>query len=208
MVDKDLALKGRRTAISNPETHFVLDTPIAPINQEGIETIFLALGCFWGAERLFWNIPGVVSTSVGYMGGYTENPTYEEVCSALTGHTEAVAVSFDPSIVSLQTILETFWSSHDPTQGFRQGNDVGTQYRSAIYTTSNQQAKAVEASRKEYQKALDRKGHGSITTEIDTSEVKGPYFLAETYHQQYLAKNPRGYCGIKGTGVACNLAAA
>jgi peptide-methionine (S)-S-oxide reductase len=183
-----------------PATHFVNGRPIAPPFPEGIEQIVLGLGCFWGAERIFWELPGVYTTAVGYAGGQTPNPTYEEVCSGRTGHTEAVLVAYDPAQVSLEDVLKTFWEAHDPTQGMRQGNDVGTQYRSAIYTTTEAQATAAEASRQRYADALLRAGHADITTEIAPA---GPFYYAEDYHQQYLAKNPNGYCGIGGTGVSC-----
>jgi peptide-methionine (S)-S-oxide reductase len=195
------ALPGRDTAMPVPATHFVTGRPIVPPFPEGVETIVLGLGCFWGAERIFWELPGVFTTAVGYAGGHTPNPTYEEVCSARTGHTEAVLVAYDPDQVSLDDILKTFWEGHDPTQGMRQGNDVGTQYRSAIYTTTDAQRAAAEASRDRYAQALRAAGHrGEITTEIAPA---GPFYYAEDYHQQYLAKNPNGYCGIGGTGVSC-----
>lgn len=196
------ALPGRDAPLAIEDAHFVSGRPLNGPYPEGAETIYLGLGCFWGAERLFWNIPGVWVTAVGYQGGLTPNPTYEEVCSGRTGHTEAVMVVYDPALVSLDTLLKTFWEEHDPTQGMRQGNDVGTQYRSAIYTTSRAQSEAVAASRARYQSGLDAAGAGTITTEIAPA---GPFYFAETYHQQYLAKNPNGYCGLKGTGVSCPL---
>ncbi|MER7130184.1 peptide-methionine (S)-S-oxide reductase MsrA [Streptosporangium saharense] len=200
MVAPENALPGRTTPIPVPERHAVLDAPLAPPYPEGTEIADFGLGCFWGAERKFWQTPGVVSTSVGYEGGYTPNPTYEEVCTGQTGHTEAVRVVFDPSRVSYEELLRVFWEAHDPTQGMRQGNDVGTQYRSAIYYHSPAQEKSAFASRDAYQKVLDEAGYGRITTEIAPA---GDYFYAEDYHQQYLWRNKNGYCGIGGTGVAC-----
>ncbi len=202
MVSPEDALPGRSTPLPVDGTHAVLGTSIKPPFPEGFEEITVGLGCFWGAERLFWKLPGVYTTSVGYAGGFTPNPTYEETCSGRTGHTEAVKVVWDPAKTSLQTILKTFWEGHDPTQGNRQGNDVGTQYRSAIYTSTPEQAQAVAASAASYGKALAAKGLGEITTEIAPA---GEYFYAETYHQQYLHKNPAGYCGLGGTGVACAI---
>lgn len=198
---RETALPGRLDAIATAETHFVngrnlFETP------EGMQEIVLALGCFWGAERVLWEAAGVYVTQVGYAGGITENPTYEEACSGLTGHTEAVRVVFDPQVVELDAILKLFWESHDPTQGMRQGNDTGTQYRSAIYTTSEAQLARVRESASAYQKALKSSGRGDITTEIRPLEA---FYHAEDYHQQYLAKNPSGYCGIGGTGVVCPL---
>jgi peptide-methionine (S)-S-oxide reductase len=200
MIDADRALPGRDTEMSVPERHEVLGTPLKPPFPENTEQIVLGLGCFWGAERLFWQLPGVYTTAVGYAGGFTPNPTYEEVCSGSTGHTEAVLVVFDPAQVSLDTILKTFWEGHDPTQGMRQGNDVGTQYRSAIFWNSTEQRDAAEASRDAYQRELTAAGHGEISTEIETA---GPFYYAESYHQQYLEKVPNGYCGLGGTGVSC-----
>jgi peptide-methionine (S)-S-oxide reductase len=198
------ALPGRRAKMPIPDAHFVNGHPLAPPFPAGLETAVFGLGCFWGAERVFWRLPGVYTTAVGYAGGYTPNPTYEEVCSGATGHTEAVLVVYDPKQVSYDTLLKTFWESHDPTQGMRQGNDVGTQYRSAIYTTTPAQRKEAEASRERYQRALSAAGRGAITTDIrDAPE----FFYAEDYHQQYLAKNPNGYCGLGGTGVACPVGA-
>ncbi len=194
------ALPGRDAPMSVAERHFVNQAPLKGSYPEGAETIYLALGCFWGAERLFWTLPGVIVTAVGYQGGHTPNPSYEEVCSGRTGHTEAVMVVFDPAKISLDTLLRRFWEEHDPTQGMRQGNDIGTQYRSAIYTTTPEQRETVEASRRGYEKALKARGLGPITTEIGPA---GPFYFAETYHQQYLAKNPNGYCGLAGTGVSC-----
>jgi peptide-methionine (S)-S-oxide reductase len=183
-----------------PETHFVSGARIVPPFPDGLELAQFGLGCFWGAERKFWETPGVYSTAVGYAGGYTENPTYREVCSGLTGHTEAVLVVFDPKKVSYEALLKLFWESHDPTQGMRQGNDTGTQYRSAIYYYDQKQKEAAEASRDAYQAALTARSHGTITTEIAPAPE---FYYAEDYHQQYLAKNPGGYCGLGGTGVAC-----
>lgn len=194
------ALPGRATEMPVAERHFVNGTALKGPYPGGAETIYFGLGCFWGAERLFWQLPGVIVTAVGYQGGHTPNPTYEEVCSGRTGHTESVMVVYDPNSISLGTLLKTFWEEHDPTQGMRQGNDVGTQYRSAIYTTTPEQAETVTASTVMYQKALNEKGLGPITTEIAPA---GPFYFAETYHQQYLAKNPNGYCGLSGTGVTC-----
>ena len=198
----DEALPGRRAKMPIPDAHFVNGHPLAPPFPAGLETAVFGLGCFWGAERVFWRLPGVYTTAVGYAGGYTPNPTYEEVCSGATGHTEAVLVVYDPKQVSYDTLLKTFWESHDPSQGMRQGNDVGTQYRSAIYATTPAQRKEAEASRERYQQALSAAGCGAITTEIrDAPE----FFYAEDYHQQYLAKNPNGYCGLGGTGVSCPI---
>lgn len=202
MVSQEDALPGRDTPLAVEPTHAVLGTSIKPPFPAGTEDLVVGLGCFWGAERLFWQLPGVHTTAVGYAGGYTPNPTYEEVCSGRTGHTEVVRVVFDPEQISLDTILRTFWEGHDPTQGYRQGNDVGTQYRSAIYTTTPSQAAAVQASAERYGQALAQRGHGAITTEIAEA---GPFYYAETYHQQYLHKNPGGYCGLGGTGVSCPI---
>ena len=196
------ALPGRDTPISVAPEHFVNGQSIKGPYPDGAETIYFGLGCFWGAERLFWQLPGVIVTAVGYQGGSTKNPSYEEVCSGRTGHTEAVKVVFDPAKISLETVLKTFWEEHNPTEGMRQGNDVGTQYRSAIYTTSPKQAAVVDESRAAYQNALSAKGLGRITTEIAPA---GEFYYAETYHQQYLAKNPNGYCGLQGTGVSCPI---
>ncbi|MDR3471647.1 MAG: peptide-methionine (S)-S-oxide reductase MsrA [Devosia sp.] len=196
------ALPGRTTEMPVGDKHFVNGHALKGPYPEGHEVIYFGLGCFWGAERLFWELPGVYVTAVGYQGGSTPNPSYEEVCSGHTGHTEAVKVVFDPGQISLETLLRSFWEEHDPTQGMRQGNDWGTQYRSAIYTTSPEQAAVVEASRKMYQDALRARGMGAITTEIAPAQ---PFYYAETYHQQYLAKNPNGYCGLQGTGVSCPI---
>jgi peptide-methionine (S)-S-oxide reductase len=207
MVEPEKALKGRPVPLPTPNTHFVLGTPLQGPFADHLETAVVGMGCYWGAERTFWQTPGVYTTAVGYAGGFTPNPTYNEVCSAKTGHTEAVLVVFDPEQVSYEEILKTFWESHDPTQGMRQGNDVGTQYRSGIYVRDEAQRQAALASKEAYARALKARGHGPITTEIVTA---GPFFFAEDYHQQYLAKNPGGYCGLGGTGVSCpvGLAAA
>jgi peptide-methionine (S)-S-oxide reductase len=196
----DEALPGRAEKMPVPSRHTVLGTPLAPPFPAGTETALFALGCFWGAERKFWQTPGVVSTSVGYAGGFTPNPTYREVCSGRTGHAEVVRVVFDPRKVRYEDLLRVFWESHDPTQGMRQGNDVGTQYRSAIYWAGEEQRKAAEASRDAYQRALSGAGHAEITTEIAPAPE---FYYAEEYHQQYLDKNPGGYCGLGGTGVSC-----
>jgi peptide-methionine (S)-S-oxide reductase len=200
MVGPEDALPGRDEPMPLSAAHDVLGTPIAPPFPEGLEQAIVGLGCFWGAERIFWNAPGVYTTAVGYAGGFTKNPTYEEVCSGRTGHTEAVLVVFDPKQTSYEEILRLFWENHDPTQGMRQGNDRGTQYRSAIYTTSEEQRAAAEASRAMFQGELAKAGYGEITTELAEA---GPFYYAEPYHQQYLAKNPNGYCGLGGTGVSC-----
>jgi len=194
------ALPGRAEPMRVPARHHVNGHPLSAPFPAGIEVAQFALGCFWGAERKFWQTPGVYSTAVGYAGGHTPNPTYEEVCSGLTGHTEVVLVAYDSTQVSYDALLRVFWESHDPTQGMRQGNDVGTQYRSAIHTYGEAQATAALESRDAYQAALDRAGFPAITTEIVPA---GPFYYAEEYHQQYLAKNPGGYCGLGGTGVAC-----
>ena len=194
------ALPGRDQPVAVPDAHFVLGRPLKPPFPAGMEVLDLGLGCFWGAERKFWKIPGVWTTAVGYQGGYTPNATYEEVCSGRTGHTEAVRVVYDPAKVSTEEILRAFWEAHDPTQGMRQGNDVGTQYRSAIYVHNEGQRRAVEATREAFQARLREAGYGPITTEIADAP---PFYYAEHYHQQYLAKNPGGYCGLGGTGVTC-----
>jgi peptide-methionine (S)-S-oxide reductase len=201
-VDAARALPDREQPIPTSTTHEVLGTPLQPPFPEGFETAVFGLGCFWGAERIFWQAPGVYTTAVGYAGGFTRNPTYEEVCSAQTGHTEAVLVVFDPTKTSYDALLKLFWEGHDPTQGMRQGNDVGTQYRSAILWTSAAQRDAALASRDAYQAMLARAGYGEITTEVAPLPGDGFYY-AEDYHQQYLAKNPFGYCGLGGTGVSC-----
>jgi peptide-methionine (S)-S-oxide reductase len=200
IVDAESALPGRDTPIPVPARHEVLGTPLNGPFPEGVETAIFGMGCFWGAERIFWETPGVYTTAVGYAGGYTPNPTYEEVCSGRTGHTEAVLVAFELASVSYEDMLRLFWEGHDPTQGMRQGNDVGTQYRSAILWHGDDQRKAAEASRDAYQATLTQAGYGEITTEIAEA---GPFYYAEDYHQQYLAKNPNGYCGLGGTGVTC-----
>jgi peptide-methionine (S)-S-oxide reductase len=200
MVDPERALPGRDRAMPVPARHDVLGNPIAPPFPENLEQAVFGMGCFWGAERLFWQAGGVWTTAVGYAGGYTPNPTYEEVCSGSTGHTEAVLVVFDPEQTSYEEMLRIFWEGHDPTQGMRQGNDAGTQYRSAIYYANDTQRAAAEASRTRYQERLNEAGHGEITTELAQA---GPFYYAEDYHQQYLAKNPNGYCGLGGTGVSC-----
>jgi len=199
------ALEGRSVALSVPDKHFVNGHSIKPPFPGGLEPVIFGLGCFWGAERKFWSIPGVYSTAVGYAGGYTRNPTYDEVCSGKTGHTEAVLVLYDPAVVSFESLLKVFWESHDPTQGMRQGNDIGTQYRSAIFTSTEDQRHSADASRQAYQLALGRNGYGKLTTEIRAAPE---FFYAEGYHQQYLAKNPDGYCGLGGTGVACPVGSA
>jgi peptide-methionine (S)-S-oxide reductase len=205
MPTAETVLRGRSTPIPVPDRHYVLDAPLRGPFPPDTEQAIFGLGCFWGAERVFWQMPGVYTTAVGYAGGITPNPTYEEVCSARTGHNEVVLVVYRPSEVSYDTLLATFWEAHDPTQGMRQGNDVGTQYRSGIYTTTDEQAAAATASRARYQDALSAAGRsGEITTEI----LPAPeFFYAEDYHQQYLAKNPRGYCGLGGTGVSCPIGA-
>ena len=202
MPERDQALTGRDTPIPVPEHHFVLGTPLVGPFPEGTEQAVFGLGCFWGAERDFWQVDGVYTTAVGYAGGYTPNPTYEEVCSGRTGHTEAVLVVYSSATTNYDELLRVFWEHHDPTQGMRQGNDVGTQYRSAILTTSQAQRASAEQSRDRYQAVLRDAGHGEITTEIAEA---GPFYYAEEYHQQYLAKNPGGYCGLGGTGVACPI---
>jgi peptide-methionine (S)-S-oxide reductase len=194
------ALPGRPTPLRFENRHFVNGNPIAPPFPAGLEEAVFGLGCFWGAERVFWKTPGVWTTAVGYAGGPTPNPTYEEVCSGRTGHTEVVRVVFDPKLIGYADLVKLFFESHDPTQGMRQGNDIGTQYRSAVYTTTPEQARIAADVKKSYGAALAQKGFGAITTEIAEA---GPFYMAEDYHQQYLAKNPGGYCGIGGTGVSC-----
>jgi peptide-methionine (S)-S-oxide reductase len=207
MVAEQDALAGRdERPFAVPTQHYVLDTPLEPPFPEGLETAVFGMGCFWGAERKFWEAqPGVYTTAVGYAGGFTPNPTYEEVCSGHTGHTEAVLVVFDPKVTSYENMLRVFWENHDPTQGMRQGNDVGTQYRSAIYTYGDEQARVADESRKMFQEKLNDKGYGDITTEIRPAPQ---FWYAEDYHQQYLAKNPNGYCGLGGTGVSCPIGVA
>ena len=194
------ALPGRDTPVPVPSRHHVNGNPLTPPFPEGMEVADFGLGCFWGAERKFWKVPGVWTTMVGYQGGHTPNPTFEEVCSGRTGHTEAVRVVYDPAKVRYEDLLRVFWEAHDPTQGMRQGNDVGTQYRSAIYTHSEAQRAAAEASRASYQSRLQQAGFGPVTTELREAP---PFYYAEDYHQQYLSKNPAGYCGLGGTGVTC-----
>jgi peptide-methionine (S)-S-oxide reductase len=194
------ALPGRSTPMDVPDSHFVNGHPLIPPFPAGFEQVVFGMGCFWGAERKFWEAPGVYTTAVGYAGGYTPNATYKEVCSGMTGHTEVVLVVFDPTKTSYEAMLKIFWENHDPTQGMRQGNDVGTQYRSAIYVFSPEQKQAAEASRAAFQDRLTKAGFGRITTEIADAP---PFYYAEDYHQQYLAKNPGGYCGLGGTGVMC-----
>ena len=202
MPTSDQALPGRPDALPVPDHHFVNGNPIVGPWPEGFEQAVFGMGCFWGAERTFWQLPGVYSTAVGYAGGITPNPTYEEVCSGLTGHAEVVLVVFDPAVISYEQLLQVFWENHDPTQGMRQGNDVGTQYRSAIYTFSDAQRDAAARSARAYQTRLHDAGLGDVTTEIADA---GAFYYAEGYHQQYLAKNPGGYCGLGGTGVACPI---
>jgi peptide-methionine (S)-S-oxide reductase len=200
MVDEAAALPGRSERMPVPEKHFVLGTPLVPPFPEGMQRAIFAMGCFWGAERKFWEEDGVYTTAVGYAGGFTANPTYSEVCSGSTGHTEAVLVVFDPARTSYERMLQVFWENHDPTQGMRQGNDIGTQYRSALYWFDDAQEAAALASRDQYAQRLKQAGLGEITTELRAAPE---FFYAEDYHQQYLAKNPGGYCGIGGTGVSC-----
>ena len=199
---KEQALPGRETPMTVPENHFVNGNPLLGPFPGNVEFAIFGLGCFWGAERRFWQREGVYSTSVGYAGGFTPNPTYEEVCSGLTGHSEVVLVVYEPEIVSYEQLLALFWELHDPTQGMRQGNDIGSQYRSVVYATKPDQLEAALKSKQLYQAELSKAGHGTITTEIDEAPT---FFYAETYHQQYLAKNPEGYCGIRGTGVTCPI---
>jgi peptide-methionine (S)-S-oxide reductase len=200
MIDAERALPGRDAPMPITARHEVLGTPLAPPFPQGLERIVVGMGCFWGAERVFWQADGVYTTAVGYAGGFTPNPTYEEVCSAGTGHAEVVLAVFDPNVTSYETMLKLFWENHDPSQGMRQGNDVGTQYRSAIYWTGETQRDAALASKETYEERLRAAGYGDITTEIAEA---GPFYYAEDYHQQYLAKNPGGYCGLGGTGVSC-----
>lgn len=201
--EPDQTLPGRETELPGiPERHAVLDAPLKPPFGEGVRTAVFGLGCFWGAERIFWQLPGVVSTAVGYAGGTTPNPTYEETCSGQTGHTEAVLVAYDPAQISYEDLLKVFWEGHDPTHGMRQGNDVGTQYRSAIYWDGEDQHEAAVASAERYGAALKSSGMGEITSEIAPA---GPFYYAEDYHQQYLHKVPHGYCGLGGTGVSCPI---
>jgi len=200
MPDAAQALPGRGTPLEVPQTHYVNGHRIVPPFAAGLKEAVFGLGCFWGAERLFWQLPGVYSTAVGYAGGLTPNPTYEEVCTGLTGHAEVVRVIYDPGKIDYEDLLKVFWEAHDPTQGMRQQNDIGTQYRSVIYTADAGQRQAAEESRREYQARLTAAGRDAITTEVHAAP---PFYYAEDYHQQYLAKNPDGYCGLRGTGVAC-----
>jgi peptide-methionine (S)-S-oxide reductase len=196
------ALPGRPDPLPTAQTHFVNGRPLKGPYPAGAKTAVFGLGCFWGAERMFWNLPGVWLTAAGYAGGSTPNPSYEEVCSGMTGHNEVVLVVYDPAEISFEALLKAFWEGHDPTQGMRQGNDVGTQYRSGIYVSEEEQRAAALASREAYGAALAQRGYPAVTTEIADA---GPFYFAEEYHQQYLAKNPRGYCGLGGTGVTCAL---
>ena len=210
MIAPAQALKGRDEAIPTESHHFVLGTPLKGPYPDGLETVVFAMGCFWGVERLFWNIPGVYVTAAGYIGGYTPNPTYKEVCSGATGHTEGVLVVYDPKAVSFTRLLKTFWENHDPTQGHRQGNDVGTQYRSAIFPSTPAQHDAAIASRDAFAAEMKARGLGAITTEVFAApsalaDAVAPFYFAEDYHQGYLAKNPDGYCGLKGTGAVCPI---
>jgi peptide-methionine (S)-S-oxide reductase len=205
MVAPEQALPGRATTMRVPESHLVLGTPLVPPFPDGFESIIVGMGCFWGAERKYWTAPGVYTTAVGYAGGFTRNPTYEEVCSGRTGHAEVVLAVFDPEVTSYEAMLKVFWENHDPTQGMRQGNDVGTQYRSAIYWQTDAQKVLAEASRARFQEVLHGAGYGEITTEIAAA---GPFYYAEPYHQQYLAANPNGYCGLGGTGLSCPVGVA
>jgi peptide-methionine (S)-S-oxide reductase len=202
MPSAEEALPGHPSPLPVPAKHLVKDNALQPPFPEGLETAVFGMGCFWGAERKFWEAEGVYTTAVGYAGGFTPNPTYEEVCSGRTGHAEVVLVVYDPARVSYDELLKIFWENHDPTQGMRQGNDVGTQYRSAIYTFSEDQLKAAEASRHAYQDMLTEAGYGTVTTEIREAPT---FYYAEGYHQQYLARNPYGYCGLGGTGVSCPI---
>jgi peptide-methionine (S)-S-oxide reductase len=206
LVDPASALPGRSEEMELPARHEVLGTPLRAPASDGdlrVEQAIFAMGCFWGAERVFWQAPGVITTAVGYAGGYTPNPTYEEVCSGRTGHTEAVLVVFDAAKTSYRELLRLFWENHDPTQGMRQGNDLGTQYRSAIFWQGDSQRRQAEESLRVYQQMLSTAGHGEITTEVLEADPAHPFYYAEPYHQQYLAKNPGGYCGLGGTGVSC-----
>jgi peptide-methionine (S)-S-oxide reductase len=204
LVAPERALRGRPAyGYAVPSTHAVLGTPLRGPWPVGTAQLYLAMGCFWGAEKAMWTLPGVVSTAVGYQGGFTPFPEYGEVCTGLTGHTEAVLVAYDPTVLTHEALLREFWTSHDPTQGFRQGNDTGTQYRSAVYFTTPEQEAAAVATREIYQRELTKAGHRAITTELRPAQAAGEFFYAEDYHQQYLAKNPNGYCGLGGTGVSC-----
>lgn len=203
MPTPEQALPGRSVEMAVEGSHFVTGNPVKPPFPAGMELAMFGLGCFWGSEKRFWQVHGVFSTAAGYAGGHTPNPTYEEVCTSMTGHNEVVRVVYDPEIVSYEELLAIFWESHDPTQGMRQGNDVGTQYRSGIYVFNNEQQQAAEVSRKRYQEILSGAGYGMITTEIRATPE---FYYAETYHQQYLARNPGGYCGLGGTGISCPTA--
>jgi peptide-methionine (S)-S-oxide reductase len=205
MIDAAHALPGRQQPMTVAERHLVLDAPLRGPFPAGIQTATFGMGCFWGAERIFWQAPGVYTTAVGYAGGFTPNPTYEEVCSGQTGHSEVVLVAFDPAATSFEEMLKLFWEGHDPTQGMRQGNDVGTQYRSIVLCADESQYLVAQASREAYQQMLSASGHGEITTEIVAPDPPHPFYYAEDYHQQYLAKNPGGYCGLGGTGVSCPI---
>ena len=200
LLPSESTLPGRAAAIPVPDKHFVSGHPLTPPFPEGMQQAVFGMGCFWGAERLFWKLPGVYSTAVGYAGGETKNPTYEEVCSGFTNHAEVVLVVFDPKIISYEELLKVFWEGHDPTQGMRQGNDAGTQYRSTIYAYGDAQLQAAKQSKEIFEKALKAKGFGPVTTEIRAAPT---FYYAEDYHQQYLGKNPNGYCGLGGTGVTC-----
>jgi len=205
LLSAEQTLPGRASAMPVPPKHFINGNPLKPLFPAGMQQAVFGMGCFWGAERLFWQKPGVYTTAVGYAGGETKNPTYEEVCSGLTNHAEVVLVVFDPKRISYEELLKTFWEGHDPTQGMRQGNDAGTQYRSTIYTYGDEQLKAAQKSKEAFQQALKKKGYSSITTEIRQAPE---FYYAEDYHQQYLAKNPNGYCGLGGTGVSCPIGVA
>ncbi|MFP4519903.1 MAG: peptide-methionine (S)-S-oxide reductase MsrA [Oceanicaulis sp.] len=202
LIPADQALPGRIQAVPTAADHYVFGKPLTDDVPAGAEVAMFAMGCFWGVERIFWQVEGVLNTAAGYAGGVTPNPTYEEVCSGRTGHTEVVRVVYDPAKVGFETLLKLFWENHDPTQGMRQGNDIGTQYRSAIYTTTPAQLEQAKSSAAAYEQALKAAGRGAVTTEIREA---GPFYFAEGYHQQYLAKNPGGYCGVGGTGVACPI---
>ena len=202
MPGPDQALPGRQTPMAVPAQHYVNGNPLVPPFPAHFEQAIFGMGCFWGVERLFWQLEGVYTTAVGYAGGYTPNPTYEEVCSGMTAHNEVVLVVFDPGVISYASLLQTFWEGHNPTQGMRQGNDLGSQYRSAIYTFDDEQAKLAQASGENFQDSLDAAGFGDITTKIQSAPA---FYYAEEYHQQYLAKNPNGYCGLGGTGVSCPI---
>jgi peptide-methionine (S)-S-oxide reductase len=206
MVSPEKALSGRETRpYSVPATHAVLGTPLEGPWPEGTQVLYVAMGCFWGAEKAFWSVPGVITTAAGYQGGYTPNPTYDETCTGQTGHTEMVLVAYDPKQVSTEKLLQVFWESHNPTQGYRQGNDIGTQYRSALYWTTDEQREAYESTKAAYQAALTKAGYHEITTDARPAKDAGPFYYAEAYHQQYLYKNPNGYCPDHGTGVSCPI---